>query len=651
MRVRGSHQQRPQTSFGRWCSAGAGAPSAHSAAKGKFNQGNRGWTSDLSLFFLSFFFSEAGKNQTTLFVSHSWPREPGCALRGGQAGTSRRRGDDAGGRPRLSPPWGPRPPPLTGSAEPRGRPAESSVTWKQPWLGAGDWPVPTLGPYPAHHSSGKPRWPLSQPRDRSSAGVPISEMPGSSWRRHGCHWPLSRPRRPLDPSEGWEAGARPSSATGRACSAPLLPHQGGRPHGGAARRAARPCRGFPKKGLNSSVEFATSLTTPFPVRGCVRPLFFSLSLFFSLPSPCPQTQRSWRCPAPPEPAGVPLAGTRHRAMARLQVRARRRRLPLCPPGPHTNHGTGSGGHAGGSAQALLGWVLVCAPPLQRWGWPEGDATLLRTSRCSGDSGMHGGVSSPWLGFAVTLGSPAWAPCWHGSRCSWHRAILATALPRVSQARGASAWDRAEPAPWQGAARWKGSFPFESHFGERSCCSVAWGGPLSIWGEDGAVPGSVGTSRVRELARPGDTQRTGTPSAAATGQRAVMAKAHGGLGELTGFGRGWLLGRLFSLLGKHPFFVILPLFAASRACPCLPSGARKLHHPPGLPYPAAPQRCPAPGQPETAPRHAASAGRAGVGCYGGVKGLGDRPCKSRARRHCLSLATGPTPPFSSPSPLA
>lgn len=61
-------------------------------------------------------------------------------------------------------------------------------------------------------------------------------------------------------------------------------------HGAAAGRAAGPWRGFPKKGLNSSFEFATSLTTPFPVRGCVRLLFFSLTFFFSLPSPCPPSR-------------------------------------------------------------------------------------------------------------------------------------------------------------------------------------------------------------------------------------------------------------------------------------------------------------------------------------------------------------------------
>lgn len=257
--------------------------------------------------------------------------------------------------------------------------------------------MPTLGPYPARHSPGKPRWPLPQPWGCSSAGVPIAEMPGGSWRPSGCHWLLSRPRRPLDPCEGWEAGPRPSSAAGGACSAPLLPRRGGQPHGGAARRAARPCRGFPKKGLNSSVEFATSLTTPFPVRGCVRPLFFSLSLFFSLPSPCPQTRRSWRCPAPPEPAGVPLAGTRHRAMARLQVRARRRRLPPCPPRSPTSHGTGSGGHAGGSAQALPAWALVCAPPFAEAGVAGGG--------CHAAQGIEalGGQRDAWRGVIPVAG--------------------------------------------------------------------------------------------------------------------------------------------------------------------------------------------------------------------------------------------------------
>lgn len=199
-----------------------------------------------------------------------------------------------------------------------------------------------------------------------------------------------------------------------------------------------------------------------------------------------------------------------------------------------------------------------------------------------------------------------------------------------------------------------------------------GGPLSIQGEDGAVPSSVGTSGARELAWPGDTQHTGTPRpcSAATGHWAATARAHGGLGELTGFGRGQLLGRLFSLLGKRPLFVILPLFAASRARLCLLSGAHRLHRLPGLPYPpapAAPQRCPALGQPETALWHAAPAGV--VGCYRGIEGctgLGNRPCRPSVRWHCLLVpirstpalpfgAVGwgalcsPTPPFS-PSPL-
>lgn len=199
-----------------------------------------------------------------------------------------------------------------------------------------------MGTYPACHSSGKPCWPLPWPRGCSSAGVPRISLrcPAVAGTAAGAHpgrgalaQLLSGLRQSADPSEGWEEGARPSSAASGARSAPLLPRRGGWPHGKTARRAAGPCRGFPKKGLNSSVEFATSLTTPFPVRGCVQPLFFSLSLFFSLLSPCPQTQRSWQCHAPPEPAGVTLAGTRRRhrrAMARLQVRTRRRRLPPWP---------------------------------------------------------------------------------------------------------------------------------------------------------------------------------------------------------------------------------------------------------------------------------------------------------------------------------
>lgn len=169
------------------------------------------------------------------------------------------------------------------------------------------------------------------------------------------------------------------------------------------------------------------------MRGCVRLLFFSLSLFFSLPSPCPQTRRSRRCRAPPEPAGVTLAGTRCRsAMARLQVRTHRCRLPPCLPSPcpSSSHGMGSGGHAGGSAQAAPGVGTGLCPALQRRGWPEGDATPLRASSPAGslgESGMRGAVSFPGQYLASPWFFPVWAPRCHGFHRSWHRAVLVTAL--------------------------------------------------------------------------------------------------------------------------------------------------------------------------------------------------------------------------------
>lgn len=94
-------------------------------------------------------------------------------------------------------------------------------------------------------------------------------------------------------------------------------------------RAAWPWRGFPKKGLNSSVEFATSLTTPFPVRGCVRLLFFSLSFFFSLPAPCPANAAHRELGAD----GVAMA-----AVAQVRVWGRTRRClrhPWCLVGAAT----------------------------------------------------------------------------------------------------------------------------------------------------------------------------------------------------------------------------------------------------------------------------------------------------------------------------
>lgn len=271
---------------------------------------------------------------------------------------------------------------------------------------------------------------------------------------------------------------------------------------------------------------------------------------------------------------------------------------------------------------------------------------------------RGGLSSPWLVFAIAVALPVLAARCHDSSGSWHGVILASALPRVSGAQGAScaaAWDGADPAPRRGAASGRGGFPSKAILG--STVSGWGGGPLCVQGEDRAVPGSEGMPRAR------DTQNTRTPrpGAAVTGQRQQRLTV--GLGELTGFGRGRLLGRLPSLLGKRPLFVILPLFAASRACAHLPSGAHGLCCPPGLPYVLAPAAVPSTG---ASPVARGPLQRGGLGGYGGIQGcagLGNGPCKCRARWHCPSVPIRSTAassframgrghlcsPFSSPSP--
>lgn len=111
---------------------------------------------------------------------------------------------------------------------------------------------------------------------------------------------------------------------------------------------------------------------------------------------------------------------------------------VSPPCPSSSHGTGSGGHAGGSAQAAPGVGTGLCPALQRRGWPEGDATPLRASSRLGHWGKVGCVerchshgqylASPWV-------SPEWAPRCHGSHRSWHRAVLVTASAGVKPGTG------------------------------------------------------------------------------------------------------------------------------------------------------------------------------------------------------------------------
>lgn len=290
--------------------------------------------------------------------------------------------------------------------------AESTLASKRLQLGTGNRPVPTLGTYPAHHSSAKP---IPWPWGCSSAGVPglsprclaAAGMGGSvpvlvGEPRLSC--PRACGSRRIRPRGGnrEDDPAQPPAGLALSLSCPVGPRRG------AARRAAGPCRGFPKKGLNSSVEFATSLTTPFPVRGCVRPLFFSLSLFFSLPSPCPQTRRSRRCRAPPEPAGVTLAGTRRRsAMARLQVRTHRCRLPPCVPPvsfQQPRHGVGWARWGFGTGCAGGGHRFV--PRFAEAGVAGGGchaAQGIVPAGALGESGMRGAVSFPWPVFSIALG--------------------------------------------------------------------------------------------------------------------------------------------------------------------------------------------------------------------------------------------------------
>uniref|UniRef100_A0A8C4IUT0 Regulator of G-protein signaling 20 n=1 Tax=Dromaius novaehollandiae TaxID=8790 RepID=A0A8C4IUT0_DRONO len=131
--------------------------------------------------------------------------------------------------------------------------------------------------------------------------------------------------------------------------------------GKAAASGASPCRGFPKKGLNSSFEFATSLTTPFPVRGCVRLLFFSASFFFLarlLPLSPPRrpslqgARRHGPPGAPPRAAGSAeeAAGTLARAPPGLGSPAAPQRRGAAPGAPQHDPAT-SAVHEAGTQRA------------------------------------------------------------------------------------------------------------------------------------------------------------------------------------------------------------------------------------------------------------------------------------------------------------
>lgn len=96
--------------------------------------------------------------------------------------------------------------------------------------------------------------------------------------------------------------------------------------------------------------------------------------------------------------------------------------------------------------------------------------------------------------------------------------------------------------------------------------------------------------------------------------AAPGEAPGELGELPGWGRGWLSGRLLPLLGKRPLFGRLPLFAASCApAPPLRHRAAPLPDPPA---PVAPSLRPRPPVPNSRPPHGLllfAPGPPGSGC--------------------------------------
>lgn len=156
-----------------------------------------------------------------------------------------------------------------------------SSWWLFPWLQHRHTPV--LSPCPKRPA---PRW---APGTAGTAPSPRCSHAYSIGRRQ----PRGGSRKKARPRRHQRAPRNPRAARCPWHCPPVPPERApaalGR-HGAAAGRAAGPWRGFPKKGLNSSFEFATSLTTPFPVRGCVRLLFFSLTFFFSLPSPCPPSR-------------------------------------------------------------------------------------------------------------------------------------------------------------------------------------------------------------------------------------------------------------------------------------------------------------------------------------------------------------------------
>lgn len=210
-------------------------------------------------------------------------------------------------------------------------------------------------------------------------------------------WPGYLQEGAISASPGWGApSAAGSSPPGRQEADLAQPLLGPTvPLDGAARRASGLGWGFPKKGLNSSVEFATSLTTPFPVRGCVQPLFFSLSLFFSPPPPCPQTGGPGDAVHPLSQPGspwlVPWPGCRYGHSTRAAP---------TPPSPPSTHGTESVGTSGSStgcagSTPALRWVLICAPSCRTGGscFAQGEqGTRNFICRCMGWD-QH--LSRPW----------------------------------------------------------------------------------------------------------------------------------------------------------------------------------------------------------------------------------------------------------------
>lgn len=126
---------------------------------------------------------------------------------------------------------------------------------------------------------------------------------------------------------------------------------------------------------------------------------------------------------------------------------------------------------------------------------------------------------------------------------------------------------------------------------------------------------------------------------------MMAKAPGGSRSSRGWGEGNFWGVSSLRWGNVPFFVILPLFTASRARPRLLSSAHRLPPPAGTSLSAGPG---ADGNGPVARGPPASVvGWGATGVFRGARGWETGPAnperdgialrrQSGARRHCLSV---------------